>query len=51
VSGRLEGGKCRHVQILELFSMEICDQAVMDALPRNHGGEEVPTPLSRTECI
>jgi hypothetical protein len=25
-------GKCRHVQVSELFSMEKCDQAVMDFL-------------------
>ena len=27
-----KAGRCRHVQMFELFSMEICDQAVMDFL-------------------
>jgi hypothetical protein len=29
-------GRCRHVQIFELFSMEKCDQAVMDFLAATH---------------
>jgi len=28
-----KAGRCRHVQISELFSIEECDQAVMDFLP------------------
>jgi hypothetical protein len=28
---RLEAGRCRHVQISELFSLDMCDQVVMDS--------------------
>jgi hypothetical protein len=27
-----KAGRCRHVQISELFTIEVCDQAVMDFL-------------------
>jgi hypothetical protein len=39
--GRATGwkaGKCRHVQMSELFSIEICDQAVMDFLAAQRWG-------------
>ena len=41
----LEGwkaGRCRHVQISELFSMEKCDQAVMDFLAATDVGKFPP---------
>jgi len=34
-AGKVKGwkaGRCRHVQVSELFSMEECDQAVVDFL-------------------
>ena len=36
------GGRCRHVQISELFSMEKCDQAVMDFLAATDVGKFPP---------
>jgi len=36
---RLEGGRCKHVQISELFSLEKCDQAVMDFLAATEVGK------------
>jgi hypothetical protein len=33
-----KAGRCRHVQISELFSMEICDQPVMDFLAASDVG-------------
>jgi len=38
-----KAGRCRHVQISGLFSMELCDQAVMDLL----GAADVGKFLSR----
>ena len=35
-------GRCRHVQMSELFSMEICDQAVMDFLAATEVGKFPP---------
>jgi len=32
-------GRCRHVQISELFSIEECDQAVMDSLAATEVGK------------
>jgi len=34
-----KAGRCRHVQILELFSLEMCDQAVMDLLAATEVGK------------
>jgi hypothetical protein len=34
-----KAGRCRHVQMSELFSMEICDQAVMDFLAATDVGK------------
>jgi len=34
-----KAGKCRHVQISELFSMGICDQAVMNFLVATEVGK------------
>jgi len=44
-SGKATGwkaGRCRHVQISELFSMEKCDQAVMDFLAATDVGKFPP---------
>jgi hypothetical protein len=35
-------GRCRHVQISELFSMDECDQAVMDFLAATEVGKFPP---------
>jgi hypothetical protein len=35
-------GRCRHVQICELFSMEECNQAVMDFLAAAEVGKFPP---------
>jgi len=43
-----KAGRCRHVQISELFSMEICDQAVMDLLAATDGRKFPPRQLE--EC-
>jgi hypothetical protein len=32
-------GRCRHQRMSELFSMEICDHAVMDFLPATDVGK------------
>ena len=37
-----KAGRCRHVQISELFSMEECDQAVMDFLAATEVGKFPP---------
>jgi len=37
-----KAGRCRHVQISELFSMEKCDQAVMDFLAATDVGKFPP---------
>ena len=37
-----KAGRCRHVQIAELFSMEECDQAVMDFLEATEIGKFPP---------
>jgi len=37
-----QAGRCRHVQISELFSMEECDQAVMDFLVDSEVGKFPP---------
>ena len=34
-----KAGRCRHVQISELFSLEICDQAVLDFLVATEVGK------------
>jgi hypothetical protein len=41
-----KAGRCRHVQVSELFSMEKCDQAVMDFLAATDVGK---FPLKRVE--
>jgi hypothetical protein len=38
----LEAGRCRHVQICELLSIEVCDQAVMDFLAATEVGKFPP---------
>jgi hypothetical protein len=38
-----KAGRCRQVQISELFSMEICDKAVMDFLAVTDVGKFPPT--------
>jgi hypothetical protein len=35
-------GRCRHVQISELFSIEKCDRAVMDFLAATDAGKFPP---------
>ena len=35
-------GRCRHVQVSKLFSMEKCDQAVMDFLATTDDGKFPP---------
>jgi len=37
-----KAGRCRHVQISELFSMEECDQAVVDFLAATEVGKFSP---------
>jgi len=37
-----KAGRCRHVQISELFSIEECDQAVMDFLAATEVGKFPP---------
>ena len=37
-----KAGRCRHVQISELFSMEECDQAVVDFLAATEVGKFPP---------
>jgi len=37
-----KAGRCRHVQMSELFSQEICDQAVMDFLAATDVGKFPP---------
>jgi hypothetical protein len=37
-----KAGKCRHVQVSELFSMEECDQAVLDFLAATEVGKFPP---------
>jgi len=37
-----KAGRCRHVQVSELFSMEECDQAVMDFLAATEVGKFPP---------
>jgi hypothetical protein len=37
-----KAGRCRHVQISELFSIEECDQAVMDFLAATESGSSRP---------
>ena len=37
-----KAGRCRHVQISELFSIEECDQAVMDFLAATKVGKFSP---------
>jgi len=37
-----KAGRCRHVQISELFTMEECDQAVMDFLAATEVGKFPP---------
>jgi len=37
-----KAGRCRHVQISELFSMEECNQAVMDLLTATEVGKFPP---------
>jgi len=37
-----KAGRCRNVQISELFSTEICDQAVMDFLASTKVGKFPP---------
>jgi hypothetical protein len=37
-----KASRCRHVQISELFSMEKCDQAVMDFLAATDIGKFPP---------
>jgi hypothetical protein len=37
-----KAGRCRHVQITELFSIEECDQAVMNFLAANEVGKFPP---------
>jgi hypothetical protein len=37
-----KAGRCRHVQISELFSIEECDQAVMDFLAATDIGKFLP---------
>ena len=41
-AARWKAGRCRHVQISELFSMEICNQAVMDFLAATDVGKFPP---------
>jgi len=36
-------GRCRHVQISDLFSLEECDQAVMDFLAATEVGKFPPS--------
>jgi hypothetical protein len=36
-------GRCRHVQISELFSIDECDQAVMDFLAATEVGKFPPS--------
>jgi len=43
--GKVKGwkaGRCRHVQVSELFSMEECDQAVVDFLAATEVGKFPP---------
>jgi len=37
-----KAGRCRHVQLSELFSIEMCDQAVMDFLAATEVGKFLP---------
>jgi hypothetical protein len=37
-----KAGRCRHVQVSELFSMEECDQAVVDFLAATEVGKFPP---------
>jgi len=37
-----EAGRCRHVQISELFTIEECDQAVIDFLVATEVGKFLP---------
>jgi len=37
-----KASRCRHVQIPELFSIEVCDQAVMDFLAATEVGKFPP---------
>jgi len=37
-----KAGRCRHVQVSELFSIEVCDQAVMDFLAATEVGKFPP---------
>jgi hypothetical protein len=38
----LKAGRCRHVRVSELFSMEKCDKAVMDFLAATDVGKFPP---------
>jgi len=46
-----EWGRCRQVQVSELFSMEKCDKAVMDFLAATDIGKFTPNRVEELEPV